>query len=215
MSNFTQIVLPVGRVTPQGIELLGTSFFVTSDGRLATTRHVIGDDDKNLCVLYPKIADLNAYQDTSDTSCDSFPVTVEEIDPIRDLAILKSQLLLQGTLPTLGSFDDVNVAEEVGILGYPHAPDGRRVLTLQTTIIGAKLLLESSGIKGKHAIVNTQARPGQSGSLIYAHRQQKIVGILMGAFAPGSGGLKLGNIDPRELHQTTHCLSAEYIQEMI
>ena len=54
----------------------------------------------------------------------------------------------------------------------------------------------------------------RSGSIIYSANQNKIIGVLIGAFA-SSSGISLGGINPRELHQTTQCLSAEYIKKMI
>lgn len=216
MSIFTQIVLPVGRITPQFVQPLGTCFFVRPDGMLITTRHVIGNDDANLCVLLPKIKDLNQYQDTTDTRCQRVAAKVVEVDPLRDIAVLKTDLNFGGQIPEIGSFDETNVSEDVQILGYPHAPQGRIVLTLQTTAIGAKVLLDSEGTKSKHAVVNIQARPGQSGSMVYLPRQNRVVGILIGAFVPITGApATVMGIDPQELHQTTHCISAEYIREML
>jgi len=80
--------------------------------------------------------------------------------------------------------------------------------------VGAKVLLNSSGVKSKFCVINTQTRPGQSGSIIYSPTQNKIIAILIGAFV-SSSGISLGGINPRELHQTTQCLSAEYIKNMI
>ena len=42
--NFPNAVMCVGRVSPEGLRLLGTSFAV-SGNRLATTAHVTGGDD--------------------------------------------------------------------------------------------------------------------------------------------------------------------------
>lgn len=123
-------------------------------------------------------------------------------------------------LPSISSFDeyqdtdDVSVGDEVYILGFPHCVEGRRVLTMQTALIGAKILLNCSGVKAKHCVINTQTRPGQSGSMIFSKKLNKIIGILIGAFS-ASNGISLGGINPRELHQTTQCLSGEYISKMI
>ena len=125
-------------------------------------------------------------------------------------------MTFNGQLPQLGSFDDDEVGAEIGIYGFPHCVEGRRALTFQKAEIGAKVLLASGGIKSKHAVINIQSRPGQSGSLIFSPHNQRISGVLMGAWAPkSSGGISLGGINPRELHQTTHCISAEYIREML
>ena len=85
---------------------------------------------------------------------------------------------------------------------------------MQKAMVGAKILLNSSGVKSKYCVINTQTRPGQSGSMIYSIKHNKIVGILIGAFV-SSEGISLGGINPRELHQTTQCISAEYIKKMI
>ena len=215
MHIFTQQVVTVGRITPQGVNMLGTGFFI-SGNKVATTKHVVGSLNDGLVILAPHINNINAYQDTSDSRCQPIQAKIIEIDPIKDLAILEISGQLSGELPQIGSFDEINVSEEIGIFGFPHSVDGRRVLTFLKAEVGAKVLLTSNGIKSKHAVINTQSRPGQSGSLVFSARLNKIVGILIGAYAPnGGGGISLGGIDPRELHQTTHCISAEYLRDML
>lgn len=216
MNLFTQIVVVIGKITPNGVSMLGTGFIITNDGKIVTTKHVVGSDPSNLVILAPHITDINSYQDTSDTRCQPIQTNVLEMDPIKDLCVLKADIIFSGILPQLGSFDEVNVGEKVGIFGYPHCVAGRRVLTFQETEIGAKVLLESNSIKSKHAVINTQARPGQSGGIIFSPRLGKVIGILVGAYAPNQGGgISLGGINPQELHQTTHCISAEYINDML
>lgn len=215
LNIFTQIVLPIGRRMENGsIGILGTGFLISKDGLVVTSRHVVADNDNGLFVLEPHIDSLNEYQDTTDNSCRPIGATIVESDPFRDITILKIDVSGSGTLPEIGSFDNVSVGEEVSILGYPHCVEGRRVLTYQTAVIGAKVILDSNGIKSKHAVINTQTRPGQSGSLIFSMSRNMIVGILVGAFAPNSG-VSIAGINPKELHQTTHCISAEYIKNMI
>ena len=215
MNIFTQLVLIVGRITPQGVNMLGTGFLISSDGLIATTAHNVNNDDRNLVILAPNIRNINDYQDISDIKCAPIGVRISEIDPIKDIAILKADLTFNGGIPEISSFDVDNVGDEVGIFGFPHCVEGRRALTFQKAEIGSKILLQTNNIKSKHAVINIQARPGQSGSLVYSLNKQKISGILIGAYAPKGGGISLGGINPRELHQTTHCISTEYIREMI
>jgi S1-C subfamily serine protease len=96
MNIFTQLVYVVGRVTPNHVEMLGTAFLVSPNGHIATTHHVTGSADANLVVLAPHTNDINAFQDLSDTACRTIPVTIKEIDPIRDLALLKADIKYQG-----------------------------------------------------------------------------------------------------------------------
>ncbi|NIJ77543.1 hypothetical protein FHT08_002626 [Xanthomonas campestris] len=215
MNLFTQLVYVIGRINPNGVEMLGTGFLVSNDGLIATTHHVVGSTSANLVILAPHTNDIDAFQDLSDDSCATVPVIVKEIDPIRDLALLKADINVQAPIPTLGSFDAVPVGEEIGIFGFPHCVEGRRALTFQKAEIGAKVLIAANGVKSKHAVINTQSRPGQSGSLVFSPKIESICGVLVGAWVPGQGGISLGGINPRELHQTTQCVSAEYIKGML
>ena len=213
---FTQFSVVVGRITPNGINLLGTAFLISNEGLYATSRHVIGNDPSNIVVLAPHIQKIGSYQDVSDNSCRPITAEIKEIDPIKDIAVLKSNTKFNGPVPSLGSLDEVSIGETVGIFGYPHCVEGRRVLTYQSTEVGAKILLESSSIKSKHAVLNIQSRPGQSGSMVFSLRQNKIVAMLVGTYAPTMNGfISVMGINPAELNQTTHVISAEYIKEML
>lgn len=213
---FTQIVFTIGKVSDRGIEMLGTSF-LTSDGKhIVTPRHVVGDENDNLAIIIPSITSLDQYQDTTINQCSFANVTIKSSDPFRDITILqfKDQQPAFTHPISLGSTDEVSVGDEIYILGFPHCTEGRRVLTFQKAMVGAKVLINSSGIKSKYCVINTQTRPGQSGSIIYSKTQNKIIAVLTGAFV-SSSGISLGGINPRELHQTTQCISAEYIKSMI
>ncbi len=216
MNIFTQIVVTVGRITENGVSLLGTGFIISKEGKIVTTKHVVGGDSTRLVVLMPHIKNINNYQDTTDNKCQPISVEVLEIDPLKDLCILKGDLQFNDKLPELGSFDNIGIGEELGIFSFPHCVTGRRVLTFQKTELGAKVILDASSMKSKYGVINSQSRPGQSGGLIFSSRTQQIVGILIGAYAPMQGvRISTGGVNPQELHQTTHCISAEYISEML
>jgi S1-C subfamily serine protease len=204
----------IGRDTGHGVQMLGSGHIITNDGRVVTTRHVIGDDENGIVVIFDSAASIFDYQDTTNTQCQVSPARIVASDPFRDLAILKVEMRMGDAMLEISGFDGVMVRDEVSIIGYPHCVEGRRVLTFQRTEIGAKILLESGFTKSKYAVVNTQARPGQSGSAVVTKEGNKLLGILVGSFAPATG-ISLGGINPRELHQTTHCISAEYINGML
>lgn len=211
----TQMVYTIGRNHGNYIEMLGTGFLVSNGKFIVVPRHVVGDDDKDLVIILPSIRSMNECQDTTINSCSFANVNIKYSDPFRDIVILqlKDQSVTFST-PSIGSIDDVSVGDDILIFGFPHCVEGRRVLTMQKAMVGAKILLNSSGVKSKFCVINTQTRPGQSGSVIYSPTQNKIIGVLIGAFV-SSSGISLGGINPRELHQTTQCLSAEYIKNMI
>lgn len=216
MYDFTQITLVIGkRDNASGlISMLGSGFLISNDGKVVTARHVVGNETADLCVLLPHIPNINAYQNVTDSTCRPVPAIVEDINPITDLCILKTDLRFNGILPALESLDNISVGEKIGMFGFPHCVMGRRVLTYQETEIGAKMLLETSGIKSKYATINIQTRPGQSGSLVFNLKDGAIIGLLIGTYAPSSGVIIAG-INPHELNQTSYCISANHIKEML
>jgi S1-C subfamily serine protease len=210
-----KVIYTVGRVTPQGVSLLGTCFLLNKKSLLVTTSHVTNNDNTNLVVVISNNTDLSSYQDTSNNQVHYVPATIFKVDPVRDICILKIENDSMSNIQT-GSADDVKVTDNLGIIGFPHCVQGRNVFTFQTTTVGAKVLINSSGIKSKHLILNIQTRPGQSGSPIFRLNDSKLVGMIIGSYVPGGGGqISLGGIDPQTLHQTTHAVSAEYITKMI
>jgi len=210
---FLKMVFPIGKKQSDGVALLGTCFLIGTDGLVATTAHVAPPDAEELVLIIPESNSANDYQDLDNDKLRCIDIELTEISQLRDISILKTKNAL--SLPTLDitSFDDVEIGEEVEIWGFPHCIYGRKILTLQKAEIGAKFI--SGPVKSKYCVINTQAQPGQSGSIIYSPKNKSIVGMLLGAYIPKKSGILLGNIDPFTLHQTTHCISAEYIKEMI
>lgn len=217
MIDFSQITLVVGKHdrTTGLVNMLGTGFLITNDGRIVTARHVIGNETQDLVALLPHIKNINEYQDTTDNSCNTIQVSVEDINPVTDICILRAKgLFLNYVLSPLSSLDNIAVGERIGMYGFPHCVMGRRVLTYQEAEVGAKMYLATSCIKSKYATLNIQTRPGQSGSIVYNLKNGMIVGLLIGTYAPTSGVIIAG-INPHELNQTSYCISAEHIKEML
>lgn len=213
MDFFTQLVYVIGRVTPSGVEMLGTGFLVSRDGVIATTHHVVGSSDANLVILAPHTNDLNAFQDLSDTSCRTIPVAIKEIDPIRDIALLKAEIRIDGQIPPLGSFDADSVGDEIGIFGFPHCVEGRRALTYQKRRSEPKSCSKLTA--SNRNMPSSTLNPGPANPAVSFFSKNSISGVLVGAWVPGLGGISLGGINPKELHQTTHCVSVEYVKDML
>lgn len=213
-SGISNVVFALGRNSPAGVQLAGTAFALNKPGFFATASHAAGTDDQGLVLAFKKLSSLNDYQDTADMSVQSFPVQIVALDPFHDLAVLKADVGVASNI-AIGSADQAPVGLGVSSFGFPHADHGRMVLTQQDAEIGARVLLTSGGIKAKHLVLNTQARPGQSGSPIFRKSDGLLVGVLVGSYAPGGGGgISLGGVDPHTLHQTTHAVSAEYLSRM-
>ncbi len=216
LNYMAQLAFAIGRITPSGVVVLGTSFLV-GNGKFATTNHVTGGDDSNLVLVVPRFPGFQAYQDTSEKGLQYINAKIVAIDPFKDICMLASEDVNNGHLLFhLTGTDTIVPVSPVITFGYPHADVGRLVLTRQDTHVGARILIEAGGIKSKHIVLNTQARPGQSGSPVVNSEDISVIGMLIGSYAPGGGGyMSMGGIDPHTLHQTTHVISAEYIKEML
>lgn len=214
--GLSDVVRPVGRLSGGSVQLLGTAFAV-GQRLMATALHTVGTDHSNLVIVAPRSSELEQYQDTTDISVASFPVDIAHADPLRDLCILSApEDISFFSSYELGSTDELQVGDPVFSIGYPHADVGRMVITRQDMAIGARVLLENEGIKSKHAVLNSLIRPGQSGGPVFYPKNGTVVAIMVGPYTPhGGGGIKIGNVDPATLHQTTHAVSAEYLKEML
>lgn len=215
-TDISYVVHPVGRITPNGVSLLGTAFFINKPGLLATAAHVVGNNDNGLVIIMNRVNSIQDYQDTFNNQVNFITAKIKEVNPIYDVCLLEVPEKIQSTF-TLSSTDSINVGENISLFGYPHCDHGRMVLTQQNTSVGAKILINSSGIMAKNIVLNIQSRPGQSGSPIVIPESRSIAAMLIGSYAPQSngGGISIGGIDPQTLHQTTHAISATYIKEMI
>lgn len=217
MNDVSQLVYALGRQEAGGLTLLGTAFAVGSR-KVATAYHVTGASDDGLALVIPRFPNLLAYQDTSDTKVDMIPVRIVSADPLKDLCVLEiaaTDVRISFGYGLSGT-DAVPPGAPVVTLGFPHANFGRMVLTQQVAHVGARILIENSGQKSKHIVLNTQARDGQSGGPVFDADLNAIVAVVLGSYAPGGGGgISLGGVDPATLHQTTHAISAEYVGGML
>lgn len=206
------VIIAVGRQTADAVQLLGTGFGVATD-RIATAAHVVGHSDQGLVAILPKGAP-NDYQDTTDNQVQLAPMRIVAFDPVRDIAILELSGMTMGQSPSLRSTDATVPGTPIVTHGYPHTDMGRLVLTQNAAMVGAKILLGTSMVKTKHIVLNIQTRPGQSGSPVFL--RQEICAMVVGAYRPAGGvGMIVAGVDPATLHQTTHAVSAEYIQGMM
>ncbi|MEK5272431.1 serine protease [Aeribacillus sp. FSL K6-8394] len=213
---FQNVVFSIGRLIDSIYYPAGTCTLINKSNLLVTAAHVVNGSNENLFIRL-NTNYKSGYQDTTVQQSQLVPVKIEAIDPFRDICVLSLQggQSVQSNLK-LGTADIVNPGEEVVVVGFPHSNLGRIVLTQQTCEVGAKILLSSKNIKSKHLVLNIQARPGQSGGPVIRTLDGALIGILIGPYVPTlKGGIRLGDIDPQTLHQTTHAVSAGYIERMI
>lgn len=212
-------VFAVGLVNSAGtVDLRGTALLLDKPGLLATASHVIGRGSDTICVVMPDIDSIHQYQTTLFTQVRYLKAELVAFDPIHDLAVLRvpefAPYVNHGL--TVTGTDHIGVGQDVVSFGYPHLDSGRKVLTRFDSKIGAKILLPASTVNVKNVVLNTLARPGQSGAPIFRANSNELVAVLSGAYQPPNTGLSIviGGADLSAMSQTTHCVSAEYLKEM-
>lgn len=87
--NINRLVMPIGRITPNGINLLGTTFLINKPGYCVAAAHVIKNDDKGLVIIPNKVGTFYDYQDTTDNQIQYIPISVLNVNPFTDICILK------------------------------------------------------------------------------------------------------------------------------
>lgn len=138
--------MAVGRLGPQGVQLLGTCFLLPRRGLFATAGHVTGQDETNLVVAFHDLGSISDYQDTSNKKVNLAPAKIHAYDPFHDTCVLVTELDLTSNI-RIASSDILKVRDLTAIFGYPHADQGRLVLTYQAAEIGAKILIEVGGVR--------------------------------------------------------------------
>lgn len=217
-NHIGRVVLPLGRIVNGGaIQPLGTCFAV-GPRKFATAAHVTGPTDEGLLAIVGRADSLSDYQDTTNPQVNGITLKIASYSPLHDIVILEiadaSSQVSFGY--GLGSSDMISTGAPVQSLGYPHADHGRLVLTQQSSMVGARILLGADNLKIKHVVLNTQTRPGQSGGPVFTADGRFVCAMIVGGYVPGGpSSISLGGIDPQALHQTTHAVSAEYIAGLI
>ncbi len=211
----TQTCYLLASVGPGGSRGLG-SCFALGGNRVATALHVVSAGSGAIHLVVPR-DDPAGYQDMTNDGYNIIPTEIVAADPIHDLAILEVPNIETRVSWRITGTDTVRTGDAVATLGFPHADTGRVVLTEQRTSVGARVLMGNQGIKSKYLVLNTLLRPGQSGGPVINMLTGELVAILVGAYVTedAQGRILIGNVDPVALHQTTHAISAEYLQEMI
>ncbi|MGY4925304.1 S1 family peptidase [Streptomyces sp. 900105755] len=216
MNFYGNLVLTLARVEGPQVKLLGSCFPVGAR-HLATALHVVAPTDENLVAFQPAISRADDYQDTSQTSWTVYPMKIVAADAIRDVCILEAPSDWSFIFAySLTGTDFLRLGDEVHVYGYPHMEFGRKVLAVQRSHVGSKVLISNHGVQVKHAVINTQLRPGQSGGPVFDVNTGSLCAMVTGSYTPDmKGSIFVSGVDPVTLHQTGHAVSAEYIKDMI
>jgi len=211
-------VFAIVLINSDGFEPRGTGFLLNKPGYVATASHVVGRGGAPVGVVLNEIREIDDFQLATISGVRYFPAEIVAFDPIHDLAILYVPQLAVFTNPSLviSGADNISVGQDVMSYGFPHFDGTRKVLTRFDAKIGARILLPSPAHDVKYMVLNTLARPGQSGAPVFRAGTHELVAVLSGAYQPPDTGLTimLAGANLSAMSQTTHIVSAEYLKGM-
>jgi S1-C subfamily serine protease len=153
---------------------LGSGAIISTDGKIITNLHVVGDADEVGVVFKPKV------EGAAISEADVRPAKVIRRDQVADLALLQVKDLPAGVAPlALGAASDVQVGEDVHAIGHPTGQTWTYTRGIVSQI-RRDFSWQARGSAGEHkaTLIQTQTpiNPGNSGGPLIDD-QLKIVGI--------------------------------------
>jgi hypothetical protein len=81
---------------------------------LATALHVVGADQANLVAIMPRSLSVDDYQDTTDPTANTIPLTIAAVDTFRDIVLLELPVHTTATPGfSIGSSDEAPTGTEI------------------------------------------------------------------------------------------------------
>ena len=191
LSISKNILLAKGDISFEGI---GTGFFIGPDGYIATAKHVV--DAIGNKEIFIKTSDNKEYR--------ADLVKTEEKSDIAIIRIIdKSPAYVQ-----LGYYDNLEVGEEVGFIGF-SLNTGITSQLIHQGVVSAKGFDDNGS---KIFTINAFVNKGNSGGPVFSAKTGRVLGIISArqkdissekfiALPPNyQSGLTLGSIDPLKLN---------------
>jgi|GEM_PF-5426218 len=209
------IVLPLAA---NGILISSAVLVAFKDGYpiFVSTLHQIGNKSNFQIVIPPHNGQVTAtqvYPIVGDIP--ALDVDLIKSDPIYDLSFFKGRTTeLQAPIPNiLANFNDVNVGEEMLILGYPYSTLGSTLETTEISHISAKgRRLFMNRISIDELIISHQTLQGSSGSAVIRRSDGILCGIIRGSLTPPNV-ISIGDIPIASDSSVTYCTFSSVITQ--
>lgn len=200
--------------------LVGTGFFAgTRDKKIAvvTTLHHLGRGTRVEVVVPPHGGDVAQPQPYPQSQAPTILARVVFSDPLLDLAVLMipAQDISVGLPRFAAGPYDTPVGEPVLVVGYPFAPIGSLLETVQVahvSALGQRMM--AGGIMKPEIILAVQTHPGSSGSPIIRRADGLVCGVLRGCLAPPSV-ISVGNLPLATDTSVTYAVSGSVVPQLL
>ncbi len=197
------------RKRENSVIFLGTAFLVHEKGYLLTSAHIIEKDVENLMV-----ARIQEPEDFSKLSLDevaAVSVDVVKTDDYHNVALLKLQKAFYIETPDylLGQVNTLKLGTGLVNMGFPYGHQDMHVLAIRSSVLSSKVKLENGT---KMLLFDTMIHDGMTGGPLVSIEDERIVGIVIGRFAPldDGGDFSRGINYPEYDTSMSYAVSIEY-----
>jgi len=199
--------------------LVGTGFIAgrrSESLAVVTALHLLGNGQEFRIGLPPHGGDVSKPQNYPIQSVRALEAELALVEPLLDIAVMLVKSGIQAPIPKfISTPNEIRVGEEVLVVGYPFAPIGSFLETVEPcfiSAIGNRVL--ASGIIRPEFIISHQTHPGSSGSPVIRRRDGVLCGIVRGCLAP-PGVIFIGNLPLGTDTNITYTTSAHFIPSLV
>lgn len=200
--------------------LVGTGFIAGAKDEtliVVTTLHLLGNGYEFRVGLPPHLGDLSIPQKYPLQAISAFEAKLVLTEPMFDIAILTVKNSgIRAPIPRfISSHTEVQVGDEVLVVGYPFAAIGSFLETVEpchVSAVGNRFL--GTNINRYEYIITHQTHPGSSGSPVIRKSDGAVCGIVRGCLAP-PGIVSIGNLPLGTDTNVTYATSAHIIPYLI
>ncbi|EXJ14445.1 S1 family peptidase [Imhoffiella purpurea] len=179
------------------VSFLGSAFIVHHGGYLLTASHIV--EDPSALRVVPTASDDRFSKMTIDRVA-AMPVSVVQIDPQHDVALLKIEQEVEIAVPDdfLGSTENVRTGASVLNLGYAFGHERMHVILASNAVVSAMI---RSPNESRLILFDSMAHDGNRGGPLIHVADGHIIGIVSGRFEPAEvvrGSKDWDRVPPRD-----------------
>lgn len=188
---------------------LGTAFLVHDKGFLLTASHLLANDFENLMVAKPQ--DPEDFTSLSLDEVAAVDVEVVKSDDYHNVALikLKRDFVIETPDFLMGNVDNLTLGSTVVNIGFPYGHHDMHIIAVRRSILSSKAKLNNGT---KLLLFDSMVHDGMTGGPLINVDDERIVGIVIGRFAPteDGGDFSHGKNYPEYDTSMSYAVSIEY-----
>lgn len=202
------------RKRENSVVFLGTAFLVHEKGYLLTASHIIEKDYENLMVA--KAQNPEEFTKLSSDEVAAVCVEVVKTDDYHNVAVLKLNkgFVIKTPDYLIGQVDSLKLGTGLINIGFPYGHQDMHNLAIRSSVLSSKVKLANGT---KLLLFDSMVHDGMTGGPLVSIEDGRIVGIVVGRFAPidDGGDFSRGQNSPEYNTSMSYAVSIEYGDNML